>query len=129
MQAKLRHLKISPRKVRLVADMVRGKSISNSIKILNFTIKRAKEPVLKLLNSAIANAKNKNTEIDIKELYISEIKVDKGPTLKRHMPRSKGMSNPILKRTSHIVIVLDEIKNKVLYKSKNNKIKSKKEIN
>jgi len=119
MQAKLRYLRISPRKVRLVVDMIRNKSVSDSIKILNFTVKRARDPVLKLLNSAIANSKN--MDINSKDLYVAEIKVDKGPTLKRHMPRSRGMSNPILKRTSHIVIILDKIENKKVKKLSNKK--------
>ncbi len=126
MQAKLKNLKISPRKVRLVADMIRGKSTANSIKILNFTVKRAKSSILKLLNSAIANSKNMKVDSD---LYIKEIRVDKGPILKRSMPRSKGMANPIMKRTSHILIVLDkiEILNKKiqLKKEKAEKIKNK----
>ena len=119
MQAKLRYLRISPKKVRLVADMIRNKSVSDSIKILNFTVKRARDPILKLLNSAIANSKNMG--INSKNLYVAEIRVDKGPILKRYMPRSRGISNPILKRTSHIMITLDKIENK-----KNKKLSNKK---
>lgn len=125
MYSKLRYLKISPRKVRLVVDMIRNKNVVESIKILNFTVKKAKEPLLKLLNSAVANSKNMN--FDPAELYIKEIRVDKGPTLKRHMPRSKGMSNPIMKRTSHIIIILDKIEKRESKKNKRKIIK--KEIN
>lgn len=91
-----------------MANIIRNKNVVDSIRILKFTVKKAREPILKLLNSAVANSKNMDIDSD---LYIKEIKVDKGPTLKRRMPRSKGMANPIMKRTSHIVIVLDKIKN------------------
>ena len=119
MQAKLRNLRISPRKVRLVVDMIRGKSVPKAIGILTFTVKRAKTPVLKLLNSAIANSKDiSKTPIDFNNLYISEIRVDNGSILKRHRPRSKGMSNPIHKRTSHVIIRLDKIGNDIKSKTK-----------
>ena len=105
--AKLKHLRIAPRKVRLVADLIRFKRCSVAIAILKFTPKRATVPMLKLLNSAIANAKN-NFELDEKNLYISKITVDEGPKLKRWRPRAMGRAYPIQKKTSHINMVLKE---------------------
>jgi len=109
--AKLKYLRIAPRKVRLVADLIRGKSVEESQNILTFTKKRAALPLLKLLKSAVANAEN-NFQLDKKNLYIPKILVDEGPKLKRMMPRSRGQANEIQKKTSHITIVLDEIKKK-----------------
>lgn len=106
--AKLRHLHIAPRKVRLIADLVRGKSVKDARAILDFTTKKAADPVLKLLNSASANAKN-NFQLDPANLYILKITVDEGPKLKRFMPRARGSANEIQKKTSHINIVLEEI--------------------
>lgn len=107
--AKLRHLKIAPRKVRLVADLIRRKSVERAQTILNFTIKKSAKPVAKLLNSAVANARN-NFQIDAKNLFISKITVDEGPKFKRWMPRARGQAFEIQKRTSHITLILDEIK-------------------
>jgi len=106
-EAKLKHLRIAPRKVRLVADLVRGKGVEEAQAILNFTVKRASLPVLKLLNSAAANAKN-TAQKDSSGLFIAKITVDGGPVLKRILPRAKGKADRILKRSSHITIVLDE---------------------
>ena len=108
--AKLRYLRIAPRKVRLLADLVRGKSVEKAQAILNFTIKKSSEPMLKLLNSAAASAKN-NFHLDPANLYISKITVDEGPKHKRWRPRARGQAYPIQKKTSHITIGLDEIKN------------------
>ena len=105
--AKLRHLHLSPRKVRLVADIIRGQNVEHAVNLLSFTNKRAARPLLKLLNSAIANAEN-NFKLKKNNLYISELRVDEGPTLKRWMPRAMGRATPINKRTSHISIVLNE---------------------
>jgi large subunit ribosomal protein L22 len=107
-KAKLSYLRIAPRKVRLVADMVRRKKVGEAQTILAFTTKRGARPVLKLLNSAEANAKN-NFHLDSENLYISRIVVDEGPKLKRFMPRARGSASPIQKKTSHITILLDEI--------------------
>ena len=107
--AKLNHLRIAPRKVRMVADLIRGKSVEDAEKILQFQIKRGAEPMLKLLKSAMANAKQGHLAEN--KLYISKITVDEGPKLKRSMPRSRGRAYPIQKKTSHITIFLDE-KNK-----------------
>lgn len=107
----LRYLRIAPRKVRLVADLIRGKQVEKAQTILNFTVKRATNPLLKLLNSGLANAKN-NLKIEPGNLYISKITVDEGPKLKRWMPRARGQAYEIQKKTSHVTIILDEIKEK-----------------
>lgn len=106
--AKLRYLRIAPRKVRLVADLIRGKLVEKAQTILGFTVKKAALPLFKLLKSAIANAKT-NFQLEEKNLYISKILVDEGPKYKRWMPRSRGQASAIQKKTSHITIVLDEI--------------------
>ncbi len=106
--AKLNHLRIAPRKVRLVVDLIRGRKVSEAEDRLKFTSKRAVKPVMKLLKSAIANAEH-NFDLIADNLYISEIRVDQGPTLKRWRPRARGATNQIQKKTSHITIVLDEI--------------------
>jgi len=109
--AKLQYLRIAPRKVRLVADLIRGKRIEEAQTILGFTTKRASQPLNKLLNQAIANAKN-NFQMDPANLYISRITVDEGPKYKRWQPRARGQAYEIQKKTSHIIIVLNEIKKK-----------------
>jgi len=106
--AKLRHLRITPRKVRLVTDLMRGKKVEEAQNILNFTIKKAASPLLKLLRSAVANAKN-SFQLDESNLYISKILVDEGPKYKRWRARARGRANQIQKKTSHITIILDEI--------------------
>ena len=110
--AKLRYLRISPRKARLVADLVRGKSVEQAQGILNFTIKRAANPILKLLNSAAANAKN-NFHLDPKNMYVARIFVNEGATYKRVMPRARGSANQIHKKTCHIDLVLAQNGEKV----------------
>ena len=107
--AKLRYLHIAPRKVRLVADLIRGKTVEQAQEILNFTIKRASVPLLKLLKSALANAKNTSIA-NLDNLYISKITVDEGPKLKRWRPVSRGRAFEIQKKTSHVTLILDEIK-------------------
>ena len=106
-KAKLKFGRVGPRKVRLVADMIRGKKSEEAINILTFTKKTAAKIVIKLLKSAIANATQKKN-IDIDRLYIKKITVDQGPTMKRYQPRALGRATVIRKRTSHITIVLDE---------------------
>ena len=105
-KAKLNYLRIAPRKVRLVADLIRNMDVKQAEIQLKFMPKRASVPLLKLLNSVIANAKNNfNLEKDV--LYIKKITVDEGPPFKRWRAGSRGKANPILKRTSHINLVLD----------------------
>jgi len=106
-KAKLNNLRISPRKVRLVIDLIRGLDIVGAKTQLNFLVKKSARPISKLLDSAVANAKN-NFGLDESNLYISEIFAGEGPVLKRIMPRAMGRAFPIMKRTSHITIVLEE---------------------
>lgn len=110
-KAHLRYLRIAPRKVRLVADLIRGKPVKEAEKILNFVPKKAALPLLKLLKSAIANAKN-NFKIEEKTLFISKILVNEGPKLKRIFPRARGRADIIQKKMSHITLVLDKIEKK-----------------
>ena len=106
-KARLRFVRISPRKARLVADLIRGKGSEEAMNILVFTKKAAAKIISKLLKSAVANATQKKT-VDIDHLYVKKITVDQGPTMKRFMPRALGRATTIRKRTSHILIVLDE---------------------
>ncbi len=98
-----KRLNIAPQKVRLVADQVRGKPVSDALDILNFSVRKGAVLVRKVLESAIANAEN-NEGADVDELRISEIYVDAGLTMKRIRPRAKGRADRILKRTSHITV-------------------------
>lgn len=107
--ATAKYVRISARKVKIVIDMIRGKGVGEALAILEYTPKSASEPVTKLLKSAIANAEN-NLEMDSSKLFVAEIFANQGPTLKRLRPRAQGRANRIRKRTSHIGIVLDEIK-------------------
>jgi len=120
--AKLRYLRIAPRKVRLVTDLIRGKPVEEAQTVLNFTIKKGAQPLLKLLKSAIANAKN-NFQLDPANLYISKILVDEGPKLKRWRARARGMASEIQKKTSHVTIVLDEVVKKPKKMKKVKKVK------
>ena len=106
MRAKLRYLRVSARKTRLVADLVRGKGVGEAINILTFTRRAACEPVRKLIESAIANAEAKHA--DVGRLYVDIITVDEGPTLRRFRPRAMGRATRINKRTSHVTCVLAE---------------------
>lgn len=106
-RARLRFARVAPRKVRLVADLIRGKRSEEALNILTFTKKAAAKILIKLLKSAIANASQKK-HIDIDRLYVKRITVDQGPTLKRYTPRALGRATMIRKRTSHIHITLDE---------------------
>lgn len=104
-----RYIRMSPRKVRAVIDLIRGKTVNEALAILANTPRAATVPVMKVLKSAIANAEN-NMNMSQDNLYIAEIYADQGPTLKRIRPRARGMAYMIRKRTSHITVVLDEIK-------------------
>lgn len=106
--AKLNNLRISPRKVRDVADLIRGCKVDEAFYRLGNSVRRSTVSIEKLLKSAVANAQN-NFGLSEDNLYISEILVDAGPTLKRWMPRAMGRATKILKRTSQIEIVLSEI--------------------
>jgi len=100
-------VRITARKVRLVVDLIRGKSVTEALAILRLTPKAASLPVSKVVKSAAANAEH-NDKLDKSKLYIKKIVVDEGPTMKRFRPRAKGRAGSILKRTSHITVVLAE---------------------
>ena len=100
-RASVKMVRISPRKVGIVCDLIRGKDVSEAAAILVNTRKAASEPLIKLLKSAIANAQN-NFEMDVDKLFVSEVIVGPGPTMKRLMPRARGSADRILKRTSNI---------------------------
>ena len=106
MKATLRFLRISARKTRLVADLVRGKNVEDAIFTLSVTRRAASEPISKLIASAKANAENSDDTIDGDKLYVKEIYVNEGPTLKRFRPRAMGRATRINKRTSHVTCVL-----------------------
>lgn len=108
-KAKAKHIKTSPRKVRLVVDTVRKLTVGRSLDVLKFINKKAAKPVVKLLKSAMANAQH-NFELDVDNLYIKTITVDEAQTLHRWLPRAHGRATPIRKKTCHINLVLDEIK-------------------
>ena len=105
--AKLQNTRISPQKARLIADVIRGENAETAINALRFMPKKAARLIRKLLESAVANA-SQNEAIDVDTLFIKTIYVDGGPTMKRIRPRAMGRASRILKRTSHITIVLDE---------------------
>ena len=100
-------IRIAPRKVRLVLDLIRGKEVAEAIAILKLTNKATSPVVEKLLMSALANAEH-NYDLDVNSLIVSEVFVDEGPTLKRFRPRAQGRASAINKRTSHITIVVGE---------------------
>ena len=106
-RATLKYARISSRKVKIVADLIRGKSADEALAIVKFTPKASSEIIEKLLKSAIANAEN-NHGLSHQKLYVSEIFANQGPTLKRIRPAAKGSAVRIRKRTSHITIVLKE---------------------
>lgn len=109
MQAKAvaKYVRISPRKVRQVVNLIRGKKISDAFAILNFIPNGSREDVLKVLKSAVANAGH-NYDMNVDDLVITEIYVDQGPTIKRIKPRAMGRADQIRKRTSHITVVVGE---------------------
>jgi len=110
MKASQKYVRISPRKVRLVADLIRGRSVDEALLLLQSTPKRASYYLEKLLRSAVANAaENHDVGADISELYVKKICVDEGPTLKRWRPRAMGRASRINKRTSHMYVELEEM--------------------
>lgn len=106
-RAKLSYARISPRKMRLVTNLCKGLPITEARNQLTFSSKKGAKFLIKLLDSALANAKNKGG-IDTESLYVKNAYVDCGPTMKRYLPRSMGRATPILKRMSHVTIILDE---------------------
>lgn len=105
--AKLRGAQVSAQKARLVADQVRGKSVEEALTLLTFSHKKSAQLILKVLNSAVANAEH-NESMDIDELTVSTIFVDEGRTMKRIRPRAKGRADRILKRSCHITVKVAE---------------------
>jgi len=106
-KAKLKYARISPQKARLVADQVRGMPVEEALETLVFSQKKAASIVKKILDSAIANAEH-NEGADIDELSVTQVMVDQAPTMKRLRARAKGRANRILKRTSHITLVVGD---------------------
>jgi large subunit ribosomal protein L22 len=106
-RAVTRYVRIAPRKARLVTELIKGKPVEEALTILRFVPKKAARLVDKTLRSAVANAEQ-NPNIDVDTLYIKRIFVDGGPTMKRWRPRAMGRATKIIKRTSHITVILDE---------------------
>lgn len=110
-KAVLRFARVSARKARLVANLVRDRDVPEAIEILSFTNKKSAPILLKLINSAVANAeqsaKREDEDLDVDELFVRMITVDAGPTLRRFRPRAQGRATRILKKTSHITVVLE----------------------
>ncbi len=105
--AHVKYVRMSPRKVKLVCDMIRGKDVRTATALMMQTPKAACEPMMKLLKSAVANAEH-NNGMNVENLYVSTVMANPGPTLKRGMPRAKGSYNRILKRTTHITLGVSE---------------------
>ena len=105
--ARLKYLQASPQKVRLVADLIRGQGVEEASAVLQLSTKSAARPLFKLLRSAVANAENRDSGVDVGQLYVKEIFVDGGPALKRLRPQAMGRAFRILKRQSHVTIKLD----------------------
>lgn len=106
-KAKLRNLRVGSQKARIVADMIRGKDVSQALKILSFMPQKPALHLKKLLESAVANADQKKV-IDVDNLYVKTVTVDMGPSLGRFRPRAQGRATPVRKKSSHINLVLDE---------------------
>jgi len=104
MKATLKNYRQSPRKVRLVTDMIKGKSLSEALTLLQFKVKRAADPIHKLVSSAAANAEKQGENLD--SLVVENIRVDEGVTIHRWMPRAFGKASPLRKRSSHITVTL-----------------------
>lgn len=107
--ARLRNLRIAPRKVRIVADIVRGQPVDKALATLIYTPKAASKPVEKLIRSAISNAEQlSSNQVDVDRLVVKTIFVDQGPTMRRFRPRAQGRATRIRKRTSHVTVVLSD---------------------
>lgn len=123
-EATLKNLRISPRKVRLVVNLIKGMNVNEALVQLPYTGKKSSREIEKLLKSAIANAEN-NFGLDVNNLFVSDIQVGEGPTLKRWLPRAFGRATKLLKRTSIIYLILEE---KIESKSGKKKVSKKKQI-
>ncbi|KKR19934.1 MAG: 50S ribosomal protein L22 [Parcubacteria group bacterium GW2011_GWE2_39_37] len=121
--AKAKHIRMSARKVRLVADVVRGSQVEKALAQLKFINKLAAGPVAKVINSAIASAEH-NYSLEKSNLFVKEIRIDEGQTLDRWMPKAHGRATPIRKKASHINVVLAEIKDSGVRKAKEQKLEA-----
>jgi large subunit ribosomal protein L22 len=106
-KAVARHIRISPRKIRLIMDEVRGKRVGEALNMLSFSPQKGAYLLKKVIDSAVANAEV-NSNVDVDNLYIKRIFADEGPTLKRFRPRAMGRASKIRKRTSHLTVIIDE---------------------
>lgn len=106
-KAKLRNVRVGSQKARILADMVRGKDVSEALKILTFMPQKPALFIKKLIESAVANADQKKV-VDIDNLYVKHLSVDMGPSLRRFRPRAQGRATPVRKKSSHINLILDE---------------------
>jgi large subunit ribosomal protein L22 len=106
-RAVARHIRVSPRKVRLIMDQIRGRKVEEVLHLLAFSPQKGSAILKKLVDSAVANA-SENNKANVDKLFIKKIYADQGPTLKRFQPRSMGRANRILKRTSHLTVIIDE---------------------
>ncbi len=106
-RAVAKHIRISPQKIRLVIDQVRGKKVEDALNMLTFAPQKGAKILKKLINSAVANAEQ-NNDIDVDSLFIQKIYADEGPTMKRFRPRAMGRATRILKRSSHLTVILDK---------------------
>ena len=106
-KATAKYIRIAPRKIRIVMNLIRAKSIREAFAILKFTPKVGSEVIEKVLRSAVANAEH-NNDMDVEKMFVSSCSVDQGPTLKRIHPRSRGQAFKILKRSSHVTVAVSE---------------------
>ena len=107
-RAAAKFIRVSPRKIRLVMDQVRGRKVEEALNILSFAPQKGARILKKLINSAVANAEQ-NSDVDVDSLYIKRLYADEGPTMKRWRPRAQGRATRINKRTSHLTIIVDEM--------------------
>jgi len=107
-RAAVKYIRVSPRKIRLVMDQVRGRKVEEALNILSFAPQKGARILIKLINSAVANAEQ-NSDVDVDSLYVKRLYADEGPTMKRWRPRAQGRATRINKRTSHLTIIVDEM--------------------
>lgn len=110
-RAAVKFIRISARKIRLIMNETRGKRVGDALNMLSFAPQKGARILTKLINSAVSNA-GQNPDVDVDSLYIKRIYADEGPTLKRYRPRAQGRSTKIRKRSSHLTVILDEMKSK-----------------
>ncbi|MDY6820478.1 MAG: 50S ribosomal protein L22 [Deferribacterota bacterium] len=108
-KAIIKRVRVSPRKARVVADMVRGRNVDDALRLLHFNRRKSSLFISKAIKSAVANAEENKSYRDIEKLYISVLKIDDGPVYKRFMPRAFGRASMIRKKTSHVTVILSEM--------------------